>query len=362
MKTIKVSAASRSYPVYIGTGIRQQGEIWAHKIRGSQVLVVSNETVAPLYLDEVLDAVSASLVDSLILADGERYKTAREWLQIVDKLVALKASRDVTVLALGGGVIGDLAGFAAATYMRGVGLIQFPTSLLAQVDAAVGGKTAINHSQGKNLIGAFYQPDAVVIDTSTLVTLPEREYIAGLAEVVKYGALGDAEFFIWLQENAARLKEREPEAVQHAIERSVQSKAAIVAADETESGQRALLNLGHTFAHAIETAGAYSEWLHGEAVAVGMLLAARLSEIRGIASPNSLPALTGLLAELDLPVRLPAGVDKNQLLDIMRLDKKNLSGQFRFVLLSAIGQACIDQQVDEAMILQTLDESSNQPS
>jgi len=356
MKTIKVSTSSRSYPVHIGAGIRHRGEIWRDYIRGAQVLVVSNETVAPLYLDDVLSALPGDSVDSLIVADGERFKTAQQWLQILDKLVDLKASRDVTVIALGGGVIGDLAGFAAAAYMRGVGLIQFPTSLLAQVDASVGGKTAINHSQGKNLIGAFYQPDAVIIDTGTLATLPEREYIAGLAEVVKYGALGDAEFFRWLQQNATRLKEHEAEAVQYAIEHSIRNKAAIVAADETESGQRALLNLGHTFAHAIETAGAFSDWLHGEAVALGMLLAARLSEIRGIGNAKTLPALNRLLSELGLPIRLPAGLDSPALLDVMRLDKKNVSGQFRFVLLSDIGQALIDPQVDEAMILQTLED------
>ncbi|MGB5517546.1 MAG: 3-dehydroquinate synthase, partial [Gammaproteobacteria bacterium] len=270
MITLTVDLEERSYPIYIGDGLLGDNELLVKHIPGKNVLVVSNETVAPLYLDKILTMLAGKHVESCILPDGEEYKNLETLNTIYDVLLGKKLDRNTTIIALGGGVIGDMAGFAAASYQRGVHLIQIPTTLLAQVDSSVGGKTAVNHRLGKNMIGAFYQPRAVIADTMTLNTLPERELSAGIAEVIKYGLIRDLPFFDWLQVNMPRLMDRDADGLAYAIETSCRNKAEVVAADEKESGQRALLNLGHTFGHAIEAGLGYGNWLHGEAVAAGM--------------------------------------------------------------------------------------------
>jgi len=348
MEVIEVQTRSRNYPVYIGQGILNNPALWSQLVNGRRLLIVSNEIVAPLYLDTLRNALPAGQHEQLILPDGEEYKTIDQWQRVSDKLAAMKAGRDACIIALGGGVIGDLAGFAAASWMRGIDIIQVPTTLLAQVDASVGGKTAINHVAGKNLLGAFHQPRAVIIDCETLNTLPAREYRAGLAEVIKYGAIGDSNFFNWLEQQADSLNARLPESILQAVITSVNAKADVVAADELEQGQRALLNFGHTFAHAIETATEYKQWLHGEAVAIGMILAARLGTRLGLDTGESEQRLTRLCTTLGLPgaeSKLPPAVE---LIEHMRLDKKNLGGQYRFILLKSLGQAFIHTEITDA--------------
>lgn len=348
--TLNVALGERAYPIWIGPGILDDHARWRAAIRGRHALVVTNATVAPLYLDRTLAGLGDLATASLVLPDGEAYKTLECCAQVFDALAALKANRDACLVALGGGVIGDLAGFAAATWMRGVDFIQIPTTLLAQVDSSVGGKTGVNLAAGKNLVGAFHQPRAVVIDTGTLATLPPREYRSGLAEVVKYGAIGDAEFFAWLEANAAALAARDDAAVGEAIAKSCAHKAGVVARDEREDGERALLNFGHTFGHALETSAGYGTLLHGEAVAIGMVLAARLSAELGRAPAADTQRLERLLAALGLPTALPPGHDAQHLLALMRLDKKNLSGRLRLILWHGIGDAQIVPDVDEGAI------------
>ncbi len=341
MKTIEVRHGQGSYPVHVGHGLLGLADVVQRHLQG-RILTVTDDRVAGLYLERL----TAQLSDqpehqSLVLPNGEEHKTVASWQRIVDALVNLGAQRDATVLALGGGVIGDMAGFAAACYMRGIRVIQVPTTLLAQVDAAVGGKTGVNHSQGKNLIGAFHAPAAVIADTDTLSSLDRRDYCAGLAEVVKYGAIRDPEFFDWLEDHAEALNAREPEPLLEAVYQSVRNKAEVVAADERESGQRALLNFGHTFGHALETATAYRAYRHGEAVAIGMALASRLSELLGLSATGTAERMTRLLQRLDLPTSLPEPLDRDRLVDLMRLDKKNRDEQIRLILLDGIGQARI---------------------
>jgi len=352
---IDVELAARRYPIWIGAGLLEQPGRWRDAIGGRHVLIVSNDVVAALYLDRVVAALGADRsVATLVVPDGEAHKTLASAARIFAALADLKASRDATIIALGGGVIGDMAGFAAACWMRGIAFVQIPTTLLAMVDSSVGGKTAVDLPQGKNLVGAFHQPRAVVIDTNTLATLPEREVRAGLAEVVKYGALGDAPFFAWLEANADALSGRDPQALMHAIETSCRSKAGIVARDETEQGERALLNFGHTFGHALETACGYGALLHGEAIAIGMVLAARLSSQLGRAAADDTQRLQVLLSRFGLPTALPAGSDAQRLLDLMRLDKKNVSGRLRLILWRGIGHAQVVPDVDEAAVLAVL--------
>jgi len=352
---VDVELGDRRYPIWIGAGLLDGPARWGGAIGGRHVLVVSNDIVAALYLDRVVAALGSDLaVATLILPDGEAHKTLATAAHVFAALADLKASRDATIVALGGGVIGDMAGFAAACWMRGIAFVQVPTTLLAMVDSSVGGKTAVDLPQGKNLVGAFHQPRAVIIDTQTLATLPDRELRAGLAEVVKYGALGDATFFAWLESNADALLRRDPQALAHAIETSCRSKAGIVARDETERGERALLNFGHTFGHALETAGAYGT-LHGEAIAIGMVLAARLSAQLGRAPAEDTQRLQALLAHFGLPTALPPGSDAPRLLDLMRLDKKNISGRLRLILWRGIGRAEIVPDVDETAVLALLD-------
>lgn len=354
VRQLDVALGRRSYPIWIGAGLLQAGARWRSAIRGRHVLVVSNTTVAPLYLDTVLAGLDELRSASLILPDGEQYKSLAHCAEVLDALAALQANRDACVVALGGGVIGDLAGFAAACWMRGIDFLQMPTTLLAQVDSSVGGKTGVNLPAGKNLVGAFHQPRAVLIDTDTLHTLPAREYRSGLAEVVKYGAIGDADFFAWLERHADALTARDAAAVGEAIARSCLHKAGVVARDEREEGERALLNFGHTFGHALETASGYGRLLHGEAVAIGMLLAARLSTDLGRAPAQDAERLQRLLQALELPLQLPAGSDGDALLQLMYLDKKNLSGQLRLILWRGIGAAEIVPDVAAAAIRRRL--------
>lgn len=357
MHTLHVDLGERSYPVYIGRDLLSDPQLLAQHVPGSQLVIVSNETVAPLYLDRLREALGErTLVTEIILPDGEQYKTLDTLTEIFDRIMADRHNRSTSLVALGGGVVGDITGFAAACYQRGVNFVQVPTTLLAQVDSSVGGKTAVNHPLGKNMLGAFHQPQAVLIDTNTLQTLPPREFAAGLAEVVKYGLICDEPFYRWLQAQIPKLLAREEAALAEAIERSCASKATVVAADERESGLRAILNLGHTFGHAIETAQGYGNWLHGEAVAVGMLLALELSARRGWVDPAEVGAFRKLLITIGLPVEAPAGMTADQFLDLMGRDKKVIDGRLRLVLLSAIGEACIIDDVSDAELTELLND------
>lgn len=342
---LTVDLGDRSYPIAIGRGLLDGGFDLGQYVRGNDCLVVSNETIAPLYYDKLLPNLDGLNVANINLPDGESFKTVATMQSILDELVESRAHRDVAVIALGGGVVGDIAGFAAACYMRGVDFIQVPTTLLAQVDSSVGGKTGVNHAQGKNLVGAFHQPQVVLIDTDTLGTLPERELAAGLAEVIKYGAACDADFFAWLEANMPSLLAREPDVLGYAIRRSCELKAEVVAEDERESGRRAILNFGHTFGHAIEHCQGYGEWLHGEAVAAGMLMAARLS---GIADAD-VERLTQLVAAAGLATE-PPEIAAADWLGAMGMDKKVLGKQLRFVLLDAIGVSRVSSEYDDSRL------------
>ena len=351
---IDVELGARRYPIRIGAGLLGEHGQWRNLLPGRHVLIVSNATVAPLYLDRVVAGLRDATFSTLILADGEAHKTLDSAARIFAALATLKASRDACVIALGGGVIGDLTGFAAACWMRGIAFLQMPTTLLAMVDSSVGGKTGVNLAEGKNLVGAFHQPCAVVIDTDTLATLPARELRAGCAEIVKYGALGDQDFFAWLEHNADALLARDPAALAQAIATSCRHKAAIVARDETEQGERALLNFGHTFAHALETASGYGQLLHGEAVAIGMVTAARLSAQLGRAPAADTERLVAVLARFGLPTAVPQGLDADALIALMLLDKKNLSGRLRLILWRGIGKADIVPDVGAGAIRKVL--------
>jgi 3-dehydroquinate synthase len=317
-------------------------------------MLVSNETIAPLYLQQVEKALSGFDVASVVLPDGEEYKNLDVLNSIYTSLLQHRFTRRCTLIALGGGVIGDMTGFAAATYQRGVPFIQVPTTLLSQVDSSVGGKTGVNHALGKNMIGAFYQPKAVLADTATLGTLDDRQLSSGIAEVIKYGLIVDADFFIWLEDNMDALLAREPEALAYAIERSCLCKAEVVAADEKESGQRALLNLGHTFGHAIETGMGYGEWLHGEAVATGMCMAADLSFRLGWISEDDFHRIQRLIKRANLPSYPPQELSPQRFLELMSVDKKVLDGNLRLVLLKAIGSSLVTETFDQDKLMQTL--------
>ncbi|EEF80775.1 3-dehydroquinate synthase [Methylophaga thiooxydans] len=354
MKTLEVSLAERSYPIYIGQNLLSQPELIQKHIKSKEVLIVTNETVAPLYLEQLEAALTNYKHQAVILPDGEEFKNLDVLNQVFDKLLEARFSRQVTLIALGGGVIGDMAGFAAACYQRGVPFIQVPTTLLSQVDSSVGGKTAVNHALGKNMIGAFYQPQCVLADTNTLNTLDDRQLASGIAEVIKYGLINDAEFFEWLEHNMSALKNRVPEALAYAIERSCQDKADIVAKDETEQGVRALLNLGHTFGHAIETGMGYGNWLHGEAIATGMLMAADLSARQGWMQHADVQRIRAIFEEAGLPVIGPAEMTVEQYMALMSVDKKVQAGVIRLILLKGIGQATISDDYDVTMLQETL--------
>ena len=349
LRTIAVELGERSYPIVIGSGLLGGDFDLGSYLAGGDCLIVSNETVAPLYLDALQANLFGKSVETIALPDGEAFKTLETMSGVLDKLVSSGANRDTTLIALGGGVVGDITGFAAACYMRGVAFIQVPTTLLAQVDSSVGGKTGVNHALGKNLIGAFHQPRIVLIDTATLDTLPDRELSAGIAEIVKAGAIADAEFFAWLERNMAALLARDPDVMAKAVQRSCEIKAEVVAEDERESGRRAILNFGHTFGHAIEHCQGYGEWLHGEAVAAGMVMAARLSGL----DPRDLERLQALLKAADLPVEPPA-VGSQAMLDAMGMDKKVLDKQLRFVVLEKLGRAAVTSDYDRSVLDEVL--------
>ncbi|PHS61532.1 MAG: 3-dehydroquinate synthase [Thalassobium sp.] len=354
MNTLTVDLGDRSYPIFIGAGLLGNSALFTPYIKGRQVLIVTNETVAPLYLQQVKEALAGYQVDEVILPDGEAYKDLTTLNLIYDALLQKQHNRTTTLLALGGGVVGDMCGYAAASYQRGVNFIQVPTTLLSQVDSSVGGKTGVNHPLGKNMIGAFHQPQCVIADTGTLNTLPERELSAGLAEVIKYGLICDPAFYQWIKENIAALMAREPKALAYAIERSCQDKAEVVAQDETESGIRAILNLGHTFGHAIEAHQGYGQWLHGEAVGTGMLMAADLGWRMGRVSSEELRELRSLLQASGLPVVGPLNMSADDYLSRMQVDKKVLDGRIRLVLLQRIGEAYMTSEVPKDLLTQTL--------
>ena len=358
MNTLQIDLGNRSYPIYIGFGLLDQAALYPRHIKGKQVLVVTNETVAPLYLEKVLGQLKAYNTSQVILPDGEQHKSLEVLNQIFDTLLANKFGRSATLIALGGGVIGDMGGFAAACYQRGIPFIQIPTTLLAQVDSSVGGKTGVNHPLGKNMIGAFYQPQCVIADTEVLNTLDDRQFSAGLAEVIKYGLIRDADFFCWLEDNMDALLVRDKQALAIAIERSCLNKAEVVTEDETESGVRATLNLGHTFGHAIETGMGYGNYLHGEAVAIGLCQAADLSRREGWLSDNDVERIIALLKKARLPVN-PPDLSAEQFLQLMSVDKKNVDGGIRLILLKAIGQATLPVSVDENLLRQTLETYRN---
>ncbi|HHF6588144.1 TPA: 3-dehydroquinate synthase [Haemophilus influenzae] len=355
MLCVNVELQERRYPILIGSELLQDERSYPIK-RGDCVMIVTNPTVAQFYLDTVIYALEkrGCVVDHVLLPDGEKYKTLESLNLIFTALLQGNHGRDTTIIALGGGVIGDVAGFAAASYQRGVRLIQIPTTLLSQVDSSVGGKTAVNHELGKNMIGAFYQPSMVIIDTLTLNTLPKREVNAGLAEVIKYGSILDYEFFEWLEQHIDELVALHPEALQHCISRCCQIKADVVARDETEKGDRALLNLGHTFGHAIETHLGYGNWLHGEAVSTGMMMAAALSEELGDISIADVSRLEKLLARANLPTVSPDTMQPEDYLPHMMRDKKVLSGKLRLVLLKSLGQAYVANDTDHTLVLNAI--------
>ncbi len=344
MTILTVELGERSYPIYIDHKLLTQTELLKQYIPGNSALIVSNETVAPLYLEQTQAMLSGLKQQSVILPDGEKYKNLEVLNQIYDSLLRNRFDRNTTIIALGGGVVGDMAGFAAATYQRGVHLIQIPTTLLSQVDSSVGGKTGVNHALGKNMIGAFYQPRAVIADTDTLTTLPDRELSAGIAEIIKYGLINDANFFSWLEQNMTALLKRDKPTLAYAIKTSCQNKADIVAADERESGKRALLNLGHTFGHAIENGMGYGEWLHGEAVGAGMCMAATMSNQLGWMDNADTQKTIKLIKQAKLPTKAPSAMTTEQFLTLMSVDKKVLDGVLRLVLMKGIGQSLISDE------------------
>ncbi len=354
MADIVVSLGERSYPIFIESGIIDKPGTLKPYIAGEKVLIVTNEVVAPLYLDSVGKTLEGCEVHTKILPDGEQYKRMATAESIFDFLIDRRCDRKTTIVALGGGVVGDIAGFVAACYQRGVPYIQIPTTLLAQVDSSVGGKTAVNHAKGKNMIGVFYQPQCVVADTNTLDTLNESELKAGLAEVIKYGFIWDREFLAWLEQNIDSLLTRDKDALVHAIRRSCEIKADVVAEDERETGIRAILNLGHTFGHAIEAATHYTQWLHGEAVAAGMAMAADLSHRMDWLSGQEKDRVMSLLQRAGLPVVPPTGISPEQFLELMSIDKKVDAGNVRLVLLPTLGQAELVADYETGLLNETL--------
>ena len=360
MKTLNVSLGERSYPIYIGSGLLKKPELFKPWIADKSVFVVTNTTVGPLYSETLIQTISgdAKSVHEIVLPDGESYKDWATLQKIFDALLTYGADRKSVLIALGGGVIGDMVGFAAASFMRGIRFIQVPTTLLAQVDSSVGGKTGINHPLGKNMIGAFHQPVAVVADLDTLKSLPPRELSAGLAEVIKHGAIADAKFFDWIEAHRQELLNCDSKAMSHAVERSCEIKSAVVAADEKESGIRAILNFGHTFGHAIESGLGYGEWLHGEAVGCGMVMAADLSSRLGYLQTEDVNRIKKLIAAMGLPDGAPK-LGNDRYFELMRIDKKSEGGEIRYITLETIGKAKIEA-VDDAIVNQVL--TANQVS
>lgn len=356
MKTLNLRLPTHQYDIHIGRDLLADLALWRPHL-SNEIMIVTNDTIAPLYLSKVESVLSGAVtrLQSVVLPDGEMHKTLDVLNQIYTALLEHNFSRRCTLIALGGGVIGDMTGYAAASYQRGVKFIQVPTTLLSQVDSSVGGKTGVNHSLGKNMIGAFKQPELVLIDTVTLSTLPDREFAAGLAEVVKYGLIADADFFAWLEQHWAGLLQRDEALLTEAIYRSCALKAEVVSEDETEQGRRAILNLGHTFGHAIETFTGYGQWLHGEAVATGLLMATHMSALLGDVPTSLVERLHALLQHAGLPVLSPAGMTRQDYLGLMARDKKVDAGQLRLVLLKALGHAIVTGEFPPEALYQTID-------
>lgn len=354
MQTLSVDLGDRSYPIYIGSELLSNSDLYAPHIKGKQVMIVTNDIVAPIYLEDVKQALKGYQVDTVILPDGEKHKDLKTLNKIFDALLEHRHNRTTTLIALGGGVVGDMTGFAAASYQRGVNFIQVPTTLLSQVDSSVGGKTGVNHPLGKNMIGAFHQPQAVIADTDALETLPLAEMAAGMAEVIKYGLICDAEFYDWLQDTVASLMSGDADLLAEAIFRSCENKAQVVSQDERESGIRAILNLGHTFGHAIEAHQGYGSWLHGEAVGAGMMMAADLSARMGALTDAEVLKLRRLLQAAHLPVEGPHNMSCDDYISRMAVDKKVLDGTLRLVLLKKIGEAYVTSEVPSPLLQETL--------
>ncbi|SFV88413.1 3-dehydroquinate synthase [hydrothermal vent metagenome] len=354
MKTLNLDLGEKSYPIYIGQGLLSQSDYLTKHISGKQVMIVSNTTVAPLYLDKVQALLDDYKVATVILPDGEQYKTLGTVNTIFTALLEARFDRTCTLIALGGGVVGDMTGYAAASYQRGVNFIQIPTTLLSQVDSSVGGKTGVNHPLGKNMIGAFYQPKCVVIDVDTLDTLDDQQYSAGLAEVIKYGLLGNVDFLTYLQNNIDDLMARNKALIIEAVYQSCVDKASIVSQDELEAGKRALLNLGHTFGHAIENTLGYGVYLHGEAVAVGMLMAAKLSVLEGFIDNNDIKQVEYLLQKANLPTSINSKIDYQDFMDAMSVDKKAINGEIRLILMQKLGRAFISNDYQPYNLEQTI--------
>ncbi|MEW5838324.1 MAG: 3-dehydroquinate synthase [Pseudomonadota bacterium] len=361
MQSLHVELGERSYPIHIGHGLLDNPDLLRAAISGNSALVVSNTTVAPLYRHRLDAALAGLKTATVILEDGEAYKSIESLQKIWDALIAERFDRNTTLIALGGGVIGDITGFAAASYQRGVNFIQIPTTLLSQVDSSVGGKTGINHPGGKNMLGAFWQPQVVIADTDTLNTLPDRELSAGLAEVIKYGLIYDAAFLSWIEEHIDALRARAPQALAYAIRRSCEIKAEVVSQDERETGLRAILNLGHTFGHAIENAQGYGNWLHGEAVGAGMCMAARLSELEGCISAEDVGRTRRIIQRAGLPAHAPENMSEEQFRHLMGIDKKVLYGKMRLILLNRIGEAAVRDDFSPAHLQQCLAEFTTSP-
>lgn len=355
MKTIAVQLNDRSYPIHVGRNLLERSDLFQAHIPGSRALVISNDTVAPLFAKTVCDSISQTAkVEQYIMPDGEIYKNLETVSRIYDEMLSIPCDRKTTIIALGGGVVGDVSGFVAASYQRGIPYIHVPTTLLAQVDSSIGGKTGVNHPRGKNMIGAIYQPNCVITDIDTLDSLPEREFLAGLAEVIKYGLITDLEFFDWLENNAELILARDPDSIMHAIERSCANKARVVELDEKELGIRAILNFGHTFGHAIENRLGYKDWLHGEAVAAGMVIAADFSNRLGLIDREQRDRVKRTIRMYKLPVAPPGHLTAAGFLSAMAVDKKADAGKIRFVVLEDIGKAKVIDQYPPDVLKETL--------
>jgi len=354
MKTLNVDLGDRSYPIHIGAGLIKQADIIKPFIHGKTTVTVSNVTVAPLYIERIHQLIKGKTNTDILLPDGEEHKTLQTLETIYTEMLQARCDRKTTLIALGGGVVGDTAGYAAASYQRGINFIQIPTTLLSMVDSSVGGKTGINHPLGKNMIGAFHQPQCVIIDTETLNTLDDRQLSAGIAEIIKYGYINDIKFIHWLDENMDKLLKRDPEALAYAIYHSCEHKAKIVAADEKESGQRALLNLGHTFGHAIETGMGYGKWLHGEAISAGMVIAAELSQKHGWINEKDVQSIRSLLIKANLPVDPPKEINAEQFSKLMSIDKKVQDGVLHLILMKSLGESFISSDFDQSALQSVL--------
>ena len=354
-KILNVELGDKSYPIYIGIDLLSMKSLFVDQIQGRQVMIVTNKTIAPLYLDKLTSILDGFNVQSVILPDGEEFKTLETLNKVFDALLEAKFDRTSTLIALGGGVIGDITGFAAASYQRGVGFIQLPTTLLSQVDSSVGGKTGINHELGKNMIGAFYQPKAVIIDVNTLDTLSNQEFSAGMAEVIKYGLLGNADFLSMLEANIESIMDRKKDLIIEVIFTCCQDKARIVELDEFEKGKRALLNLGHTFGHGIENAFGYGNYLHGEAVSIGMVMAAKLSKDEGNLSHEETLRVESILSKADLPISINKTIDSETLITAMSLDKKSIDGKIRLVLLKSLGDSYLTDSYSNENFMKVVD-------